>query len=104
MKHVKTKMLGLLAVVLLVGIGGCKKQFACVNREVCVLYYKGLDTNITCRSWQSDTSKMGSQSTMVVEYGYDYEFIYDSTFYYTVTVSQTRYKAASYYFDECAPL
>ena len=45
MKHVKTKMLGLLAVFLLVGIGGCRKMYKCsIVGSSYLVCNKGLDT------------------------------------------------------------
>ena len=51
MKHVKTKMLGLLAVVLLVAVGGCYKTIECWDTAECYLVYKDSDSIFMCGNY-----------------------------------------------------
>ena len=96
-------MLGLLAVVLLVAEGGCYKKFNCVDRTICVIYYKGTDTNIVVQSFVKDTSIYG-KVPRVVDDGYDYAIIYDSTIVFELKARKKNLDQQEVFTNFCLPL
>ena len=78
MKHVKTKMLGLLAVVLLVAVGGCYKTIECWEVMKCYLVYKGNDSFIECGNY-IDITQENSSTKQYIDSGYLVELLSDTS-------------------------
>ena len=85
-----TKITILLGLVTLFAVSSCYKKFDCVDRHVCVMFYKGTDTSVIYQLFQSDTSFVSKSNKVLVE-GYDYIFILDSTYRYTIKIKNKNY-------------
>ena len=78
MKHVKTKMLGLLAVVLLVVVGGCYKTIECWGVAKCYLVYKGSDSQLYCGNYIDIVQQYEPVRKRVQEDGYQIILLSDT--------------------------
>ena len=66
------------------------------------MFYRGADTSISCQEFLTDTSVFG-KAPIVVERGYDYVFLYDSIYRYTVKVENKHMNNGYYsaYYSNC---
>ena len=78
MKHIKTKMHGLMVVVLLVAVGGCYKTIECWDVAKCYLVYKGSDSLLYCGNYIDIVQQYEPVRKRVQEDGYQIILLSDT--------------------------